>query len=845
MQRNILYILFLFIICSLSIKGSNKKDVNVKIESGLYFSSHAVSKEKRTELDLTPDDGLRFDNQCELSFDIKLRKEFRNYGYIVRIIVNDSVNVDLISNIWENKPYLSVVVKHHQILKSITDVPLNEWSNISIKLSHENSELDCLFNQIRHKVSAPIPSLDDVKVFFGGNNHQSFFTTDIATMSVRDVKIRDERNKVIRNWTMKKHAYNRVFDEVVYAGAKVKNGIWLSDQHVEWKLEQTFQISTNNPQITFDEETQRIFVTRDEKIYTYYCRTGILDSTYVLEGVPYQSSLNNLIFNPLTNSLLSYNIGHDKLIYYDAKNREWDNNNRDDDKAILHHNRIIAKDRNKLVLFGGYEEYKYSANLYQRSLDGGSWQAIDLSGSIAPRYLASAAYLGNGKILIFGGYGSATGRQEEFPVNYNDLYSINIDSGTVKKLWDIGDGKEHQLYSNSMVVDNEQNCFYTLAYNSGRNHTYAQICRMGIDVPNPKLVADSIPYIFHDTESYIDLYLDKQKKKLYAITSSQKISTPDMLCSQIAIYSLSYPPLLMSDVIQEEPVIQTSHIFVVFGIAALLALIVFLLNRGKKTGTSNLVSLDREKSISSKKKLQIQIKLLGGFQILGIDNKDITGMFTPMQQSVFLYILLNTIKNGKGVTSSQLDNIFWPDMEKRSATNNRSVNIYKLRGGLDKIGDIQLLNTGSYWSMKIGESIRCDFKLAFDLLEKNKEGNLIDDEEMSMLIELGNWGKLLPDMDDEWLDEYKSIYIDRMMDYFYCLSENRKIRADLNLLFSISNVMYQLDDLDEKATELMCYSLYYSGKKLQAKKCFDTFCNSYTAIMNAEPSIKFESIIKK
>jgi len=52
---------------------------------GLTFSSHEAVLEKRTSLDLTPDDSLCFSKEFELSFDISLLpKHLTYFGYEIQ-----------------------------------------------------------------------------------------------------------------------------------------------------------------------------------------------------------------------------------------------------------------------------------------------------------------------------------------------------------------------------------------------------------------------------------------------------------------------------------------------------------------------------------------------------------------------------------------------------------------------------------------------------------------------------------------------------------------------------------------------------------------------------------------
>ena len=79
------------------------------------------------------------------------------------------------------------------------------------------------------------------------------------------------------------------------------------------------------------------------------------------------------------------------------------------------------------------------------------------------------------------------------------------------------------------------------------------------------------------------------------------------------------------------------------------------------------------------------VKLLGGFQVFDKEGVDITDNFTPIVKQILLYLLLSTVKDGKKVTSEKLDETFWFEMDKASASNNRSVNVRKLRLLLEKV----------------------------------------------------------------------------------------------------------------------------------------------------------------
>ena len=336
------------------------------------------------------------------------------------------------------------------------------------------------------------------------------------------------------------------------------------------------------------------------------------------------------------------------------------------------------------------------------SLDGGDWDIEDMVDSIAPRYLSALGYLGEGKFLILGGYGSISGRQEESPKNFYDLYELDSRKKTCKKLFDLTFPKEPVAFSNSMIVDKDK--AYALAYNNNRFHTQLNLCEISLSDGSVSILADSIPYNFLDMESFCDLILDEEKTMLYAILLQKTHSVG----YSVDLYSLAYPPLRMSDVVQKVLPGQGRDRSFIWGLLSSLFIIVFagiyvILKVKKKSAQKKKEKNIVPQSEVLKKKTTIElktpvstVKLLGGFQVFDKEGKDITDSFTSIVKQIFLYILLSTIKDGKKVTSEKLDETFWFEMDKASASNNRSVNIRKLRLLLEKVGNLAVVNKKSY-----------------------------------------------------------------------------------------------------------------------------------------------------
>src|ERR1700682_782697 len=115
---------------------------------GLTFSSHEVVLEKRTTLDLSPDDSLCFSKNFDLGFDINFIPNHQTYfGYVIRIINGNEQNIDLI---YDQKTSLFKVIigeKFSGISFMIDSLKLyNSWSRLNLSFDLEKNALTCLVN---------------------------------------------------------------------------------------------------------------------------------------------------------------------------------------------------------------------------------------------------------------------------------------------------------------------------------------------------------------------------------------------------------------------------------------------------------------------------------------------------------------------------------------------------------------------------------------------------------------------------------------------------------------------------------------------------------------------------
>jgi two-component SAPR family response regulator len=835
---------YLIILLTILSSGLNSFCQN-EFLSGLYFSSYEVIQEKRTSLNLTPFSTCKFNEGISLEMEANFRRGDGYYGYIFRIIGDDHTNIDLISNLASTSSNFWLVLKD-KILFSYkwSDIPqgnFNSWIKIRIEIDVKNSRMSIWINGKKQEgVASGISRLKNYSLVFGASDNSSFYNTDVCPMSLKNIRIFDSKNKLIRDWKLSKHSQSKVYDETNNEEALVKNPIWIMDKHIKWNKFKDFKFE-NILGITQDEENGRIYFIDHNAVYILSTKTSHIDTIPFAGGLPYFELGKQIIYNKFTNELWSYNFSKNKISKFNFSTRKWSLN---DALTILpdfwHHNKFISPLDSSLITLFGYGHYIYKSIINRYDAKTSSWEKTDRSTQIQPRYLSGVGFLNNQEMLVFGGYGSKSGQQELSPEFYYDLYSFNLKDYSFKKLWTLIPPLTPFVPCEALIPDQKSGSFYTLLYNRGTFATSLQLAKFEIKNGQHQLFKDSIPYSFLDTESWSTLFLDHETSQLIAITAHN---------SDVAIYTIAYPPLMPVDVYQN--VKWKWYIWMILGLLIFVVIsFIFILLKKKKHEKKNedwKEKVDHPSIVPFTPKERItasSIYFMGGFQIYDRIGHNITGKFSPTLKQLFLYIFLNTIKNGKGVSSTELDEVLWYDKIGESARNNRNVNISKLRTALDEIGGVELTNENSFWEIKLGNEVFCDYLEILRLLRKSKTISL-SLLEMNELISLIMNGEFLSQIQTKWIVGVKSQFVSEIIEELSSLFNIKEEKNDLSLRYHIAECILVLEPLSDEAFAMKCSILYHLGKKGTAKNMYDSFSREYKQVLGIPYDVSFNDIIKQ
>lgn len=117
---------------------------------GLEFMGHEVIPDQRTSLTIGEKKQICFDENFELSFDIKFKKNVISYfGYVFRIVNTEGQNVDLLFNSRKDKKFRVV----NKDLSIATNFGLDsatlyaKWSKMRFKFDTQSNEVSLFLNE--------------------------------------------------------------------------------------------------------------------------------------------------------------------------------------------------------------------------------------------------------------------------------------------------------------------------------------------------------------------------------------------------------------------------------------------------------------------------------------------------------------------------------------------------------------------------------------------------------------------------------------------------------------------------------------------------------------------------
>lgn len=826
---------------------------------GLTFSSHEVVQDKRTGLDLSPDKALCLKDNFDLSFDLSFIPNHQIYfGYIVRIIADDDSNIDLVYSDKNDKKLFNVIIggRLSNIAFDIsTDKLYSRWNHLDMKFDIRHDKITFYCDKAMFvETGLHFKKNSCYKVLFGINHYKQFQTTDIPPMKIRDIRIKED-NQLKYNWPLNEVNGMVAHEVVAQNDGAVVNPVWVTAMHRDWQFVQGITINGNASE-AFDQKKEEVYLISTDSLYTYSIRTGKWNNKAYKSGKTELNQGNQSIYNPFDTTLYNFFANWKFVSKYNFQNNLWDK------KFVFgtitdywHLNKFFSEDDTSLYFIGGYGHLIYKNKVQQYHLKTGIWNDVKTKGDFfTPRYLAGLGSTARGDTAyILGGYGSSSGQQILNPRNIYDMMRFTVKDKTFKKLFEIKIKDQDFTFANSLIIDGKAKTYYGLIFPQYKYNTSLQLIKGSLTKPDYDLMGSPIPYNFHDTHSFANLYYCPGSKRFVVIT----LLRSDDFRTKVNIYTLLSPPYGRNAIpVKVSPIKQWYIICIAIIAVFSIILLVYVVSRKSKKVQVVLsqkapVMIPMEpdaaempvsdvRVFNQNKHYQNAILLFGNLQVFDAEGVDITKYFSPLVKELFLVILLYSIRGGSGLSSEKLSEILWGNKSTKSARNNRSVNIAKLKPLLEKLSHCYLSKDTGYWKIDIDYNFMyIDYHNYLNIVNDKNE---IDIEKIKCLSAIIKRGNFLSNIEYEWLDTFKSEISNEVIDTYLHFAHSGRVH-DAEFLVELTKYIFYFDPVNEEAMVIKCKALSALGKHSLAKNAFENFIKEYKEIYGEDFKKDFHSLL--
>lgn len=821
------------------------------IDYGLTIQAFPAEESEFSSLILEEGKPLLFKKELTLSFDMYVRED-NVFGLVLRTISNKNENIDLIFTPSEDNKRYPMLVVNEAIHRLSHEIVCNKWISLSITYSATKGEITLLYDTTRLTIPYNLGKNNGLKIGFGKSLFDKFKYSEIASVNLRNIRIFQD-NELTRFWKLEKHNHTICYDSLKQSKATIVNPHWLIDTHVVWEKLYSGDIPENTLFAFNPEKSEFYIVPGSKEVQIFNADQKKIQVIPVEGGILAANAPNQLIYDSRKKELLAYNLDEKIHSVFSFATNRWKNETQPTLEHRYWNNTVCYQPEDSTIIsFGGYGYYKYTNDLIKLKPYNNKIDSIIKLSSIYPRY-ASASVIVDNTLYIFGGRGCKSGRQELYPKYLYDLYAVNLITFDVQKIWETTDVQVDFLPGENLYYDKNNDCFYLFA-----NKEKGALLK--IDIHKPTFEQISMP-VGEDMEAhyvYSNLYYSPKNNKLYVLINKTKADKS----STFSIYSITFPPIPINDLYQQKGIGGEQLKFRITYLLSAIALLIIIaggciiFKKRKRKQYSSAVPEDQKAiptTVFVNKSKQTtyydfsrqSICLLGGFSVKDKNGVEITDQFTPMLKQLLFMIILFTVKDKKGINGHELIQYLWFDKSEESAKNNRNVYLSKLRVLLEKVGDVEIASKNGSWTITFGPDICCDYQEAMYYFSEIMNEDVQSRENLDKLLELLLRGTLLPNNENDWIDNFKSDFSNQTIDLLTKLLKDERWYFDNDFKLKIAETIFRHDYLNEEALSVRCSLLFNSGKKGLAKNVYNNFCKEYNNLLGTNYKPTLSDIIGK
>ena len=804
---------------------------------GMQFAAHEYSLNQRSSLNLTPDGALPIKDKLDLQFYLRFDPDHESYfGYVFRFIVGDQ-NIDLIHGIVPENPNNFELIIGEKTSKIAFNIPvenlIQDWVKLDFEIDFKMQKISCVVNDsiLEDKLVGFNEKLG-FRLMFGAHSFGNFSSTDVPAMILRDIELigNDHFNY---SWPL-----NETEGNIAHSVPSGNNGLavnpgWLLKEHNTWSSRLNKDIA-GPVKTAFDSRNDDLYILAEDSLYILNLTGHSLRS--IAQYTPFdKEGAIELIFNNISGKLVEYSLDYNYISTFDLNTAKWSPHIQGTDSLTRywHHNRFIAPD-GAIYALGGYGYFWYKNSLLKWNPADEHFDKITYKGVFHPRYLAGSGFNpADSLYYIIGGYGNESGKQSESPDYYYDIHSFSLKDSTFSKVFEFKDIQAGFCFANSLVFDDSNN-MYALYFPKYEFNNKLQLIKIPLDKPQIIELGDPIDYSFLDVNSYADLFFSKGSNSLVAVSTYYSDER-----TRVRVHTIAFPPqkFKIVEAVSEKTNFRLLILVLAAALLIIAAWLIYHYRRKRKVSAHEPLVISRDKAVHTGR--SNSIILFGGFQVIDRNGNDITGQFTPLPKKLFLFILLHSLRNNKGVSSAVLYETFWFDKSVESARNNRAVNIVKLKSLLDNLDSVNISKDTGYWKFDFDpDLVRIDYFQYLQIIGQKNEPSKEDIVELLAIIENKTF---LYNTQADWLDTFKSEISNEIIDTFirYINISN----DDPEFLLHLTKCIFLFDAVSEEALKVQCRLLIKQGKHSLAKSSYSKFIKEYRQLYDEDYGLSFNQVI--
>lgn len=727
------------------------------------------------------------------------------------------------------------------------NISRNAWQHIEISYIEATHSILLKFNN-KSKVIQKVTNFihKDGSFHIGPISDVSNSANSSAHFAIKNVSVFSNDGRLQHFYPLEKNRKDKVIDLTGNQHLNIINPRWIEDLHSHWS--ENFKSASNTTTAgTFS------VVHQESYIFTGEVLSVVSADNYNHKIIPvirrFNSDAFHLLFNKKQDELFCFNSTWNELIVFDLTDFSQTYFSLKNTIPAGHQSigfyHLLRK--TPMVLIGS-KDHAFTGHFYSLDLKQQIWKKVPIKQALSIDSLYTyhlSPNLRKLQLLCSNPSKSTTELQ---------LMEVNLTSFTLKTLAKFNSpqliGKGHRISQNFISPSNNQE-FYLFqqvkdsAFIIKLDTSTSRIDRIPVSFPGKNIQAPFLCFNPHTDE-------------LLCIAHEET-------SQQTGIFTINFPPtsiILPSGIINISRIEQAMLALLAFLTGCIIFLFIVAHKRKKKlrelmnhtpdhfskSYEENKTDRPFENEPSKEPTYPLNrpssIELFGSYHIFNPKGKQVNDSFTSFLEEFFLFLLVSGIfLDGKGITSEEINQAFWPYHDARSARNNRGVNISRLRKILIEIDGIDLIFDKNQYQLVLSDAIEIDLQVFLKITHTILRKRTLSKSELTTVSLLIGKGSFLNHLTTSWLDPYREQFELLLSQLLEVIISSSIIKEQFEDVLDFCRLVLIHDKLNESALQIVLFIHGNQQKKDLQRQVYQSFSRNYMEVMGEAYSLTIKECI--